>query len=139
MRNSGVIRCASEVKRSVRSALALAVICSSFVDIRFLLLSVGDGSLTQLSTCSAASPCTRLSRAPSTNSGSDFLWMVLSVGILDCQAAQSRPQWISQVPRRFLFRPCRALRPRRSLRPPRFLWELTGAFQVFDLVGLRFM
>jgi hypothetical protein len=36
MRNSGVIRCASEVKRSVRSALALAVICSSFVDIRLI-------------------------------------------------------------------------------------------------------
>src|SRR5262249_32811008 len=33
---------------------------------------VGDVSLTQLSTCSAASPCTRFSRAPSTTSGSDF-------------------------------------------------------------------
>src|SRR5439155_7310615 len=48
MRNAGVSRCANEVKRSVRSAFALAAICSSCVDIRFLLLSVGDVSLVQL-------------------------------------------------------------------------------------------
>src|SRR5262245_59596876 len=48
-----------------------------------------------------------------------------------------RPSWISQVPWHFLLRPCRALRPRRSLRPPRLFREPTGAFQVFDLVGLR--
>src|SRR5262249_14847155 len=48
MRNAGVSRCANEVKRSVRSAFALAAICSSCVDIRFLLLSVGDVALAQL-------------------------------------------------------------------------------------------
>jgi len=50
---------------------------------------------------------------------------------------RSRPSWISQVPWRFPVRPCRALRPRRSLRPPGHLRGPTGAFQVFDLVGLR--
>ena len=40
MRNAGVSTCANEVKRSVRSALALVAICSSCVDIRILLLSV---------------------------------------------------------------------------------------------------
>src|SRR5215813_703925 len=48
LRNAGVSRCANEVKRSVRSAFALAAICSSCVDIRFLLLSVGDVALAQL-------------------------------------------------------------------------------------------
>src|SRR6202521_2292602 len=48
MRNAGVSRCANEVKRSVRSVFALAAICSSCVDIRVLLLSVGDVSLAQL-------------------------------------------------------------------------------------------
>src|SRR5262249_30488278 len=48
LRNAGVSRCANEVKRSARSALALAAICSSCVDIRVLLLSVGDVSLAQL-------------------------------------------------------------------------------------------
>src|SRR5262245_51114670 len=46
-RNAGVSKCANDVKRSVRSAFALAAICSSCVDIRFLLLSVGDVSLAQ--------------------------------------------------------------------------------------------
>ena len=63
--------------------------------------------------------------------------MVLSVGILDRHAAQSRPLWISQVPWRFLFRPCRALRPRRSLQRPSPLRSPTVAFQIFDPVGLR--
>src|SRR5437867_1140771 len=47
LRNSGVSKCASDVKRSVRSVLALAAICSSCVGIRLLLLSVGDVSLAQ--------------------------------------------------------------------------------------------
>jgi len=50
---------------------------------------------------------------------------------------RSRPSWISQVPWPFHFRPCRALRPRRSLQLPCLLRKLTGAFQVFDPVGLR--
>src|SRR5215813_10461253 len=48
MRNAGVSRCANDVKRNVRSAFALAAICSSCVDIRLLLLRVGDVSLAQL-------------------------------------------------------------------------------------------
>jgi hypothetical protein len=46
------------------------------------------------------------------------LWLVLSVGILGHPAWRPRRRWISQVPRRCRFRPCRALRPRRSLRQP---------------------
>jgi hypothetical protein len=36
-----------------------------------------------------------------------------------------RPRWISQVPRCFRFRACRALRPRRSLQLP---WPFAGAY-----------
>src|SRR2546422_4374436 len=43
-KNSGVSRWASEVKRSLRSVLAFALICPSCVDIRSLPLGAGDVS-----------------------------------------------------------------------------------------------
>ncbi len=89
MRNAGVSRCANEVKRSVRSAVALAAICSSCVDIRLLLLSVGDCPWPSSSTCSAASPVRGfparrvLPADPTSTTASAFLWLVHSVGLLD--------------------------------------------------------
>src|SRR5713101_5003734 len=124
MRNAGVSRCANEVKRSVRCALALAAICSSCVDIRFLLLSVGDVSpvqhldlLRRFPLCAAfprAEYYQRI-RLPRQHRPS-YGWSFQSANSTD---RRSRPSWISQVPSRFHVRPCRALRPRRSLRPPR--------------------
>jgi hypothetical protein len=75
--------------------------------------------------CLTPSPCTRLSRAPSTvwvsptsTSASASLWMVRSVRVLGETRVPSRRWWISQVPRCFRFRACCALRPRRSLQSP---------------------
>src|SRR5207249_8069269 len=58
-----------------------------------------------VSLCLAPSPCTRLSRAPSTvwasptsTVASASLRMVRSVGILDPPTARPRRRWISQVP-----------------------------------------
>jgi hypothetical protein len=142
IRNSGVSRCASEVKRSLRSVVALAPICSSFVVILFLLLSVGDVSLAQLLDLLCLFPlCAvfprseyyRQIRLPQQRWLS-YGWSVQSAYSI---SQRSRPSWISQVPWPFRFRPCRALRPRRSLQLPCLLWKLTGAFQVFDPVGLR--
>src|SRR5262245_46652842 len=141
MRNAGVSRCANDVKRNVRSAFALAAICSSCVDIRLLLLRVGDVSLAQPLDLLRRFPVyaafpraeyyqrIRLPRQRRPSYG----WSIQ----LAYSLYRARPSWISQVPRRFLLRPCRALRPRRSLRLPRLSRERTGAFQVFDLVGLR--
>src|SRR5260370_42501252 len=73
VRNSGVSRCASDVKRSFGFDFAFFAIWSSCVDILLLPLSVqGMFPWTSNSTCLAASPCTRLSRALSTTSESDF-------------------------------------------------------------------
>src|SRR5205085_5430016 len=74
VRNFGVSRCASDVKRSFGFDFAFFAIWSSCVDILFLPLSVqGMFPGTSNSTCLAASPCTRLSRALSTTtSESDF-------------------------------------------------------------------
>ena len=66
-------RCASDVKRSFGFDFAFFTIWSSCVDILLLPLSVqGMFPQTSNSTCLAASPCARLSRAPSTISESDF-------------------------------------------------------------------
>src|ERR1700680_4310637 len=73
VRNSGVSRCASDGKRSFGFDFAFFAIWSSCLDILLLPLSVqGMFPWTSYSTCPAASPCTRLSRAPSTTSESDF-------------------------------------------------------------------
>jgi hypothetical protein len=94
---------ANEVKRSVRSALSLAAICSSCVDIRFLLLSVGDVSLVQpldllrrFPLCAAFPRAEyyqriRLPRQRRPSSG----WSIQSAYSITCR---SRPSWISQVP-----------------------------------------
>src|SRR5205085_3421286 len=73
VRNPGVSRCASDVRRSFGFDFAFFAIWSSCVDILLLPLNVqGMFPRTSNSTCPAASPCTRLSRAPSTPSESDF-------------------------------------------------------------------
>ena len=73
VRNSGVSRCASDVKRSFGFDFAFFAIWSSCVDILLLPLGVqGMFPWTSHSTCPAASPCTRLSRAQSTTGESDF-------------------------------------------------------------------
>src|SRR6516162_1222375 len=73
VRNSGVSRCASEVKRSFGFDFAFFAIWSSCVDILLLPLSVQEMfPWTSNSTCLAASPCTRLSRTLSTTNESDF-------------------------------------------------------------------
>src|SRR5262249_25952128 len=102
LRNAGVSRCANEVKRSVRSALALAAICSSCVDIRVLLLSVGDVSLAQLLDLLRRFPVyaafpraeyyqrIRLPRQRRPPYG----WSLQSAYSMQ----HSRPSWISQVP-----------------------------------------
>src|SRR5262252_7871844 len=73
VRNSGVSKCASDVQRSFGFDFAFLAIWSSCVDILFLPLNVqGMFPWTSISTCLAASPCARLSRAPSTTSESDF-------------------------------------------------------------------
>jgi len=93
------------------------------------------------STCSAASPCAQLSRAPSTTSGSDFHH---DIGLL-VDGPFGRPTRLltgqdrGGSPRfRDTSFSVRAvlLEPRQSLRLPRPSWESTVAFQVFDLVGL---
>src|SRR5215831_18502273 len=102
LRNAGVSRCANEVKRSVRSALALAAIGSSCVDIRVLLLSVGDLSLAQLLDLLRRFPVyaafpraeyyqrIRLPRQRRPPYG----WSIQSA----YSTQHSRPAWISQVP-----------------------------------------
>jgi hypothetical protein len=102
MRNPGVSTCASEVTRRVRSAFAVVAICSSGVDIRPLLLSVGEVSLAQLLDLLRRFPlCAAFPRAESYQrirlprprrlpSG----WSIQSAYSI----RWSRPSWISQVP-----------------------------------------
>ena len=103
MRNAGVSRCANDVKRSVRSFLALAAICSSCVDIRLLLLSVGDVSLAQ--------PLDLLRRFPlcAAFPRSEYYqrfrlprrhWLPCRWSFQSAYSInrRSRPWWISQVP-----------------------------------------
>ncbi|MNW46418.1 hypothetical protein D3C74_237130 [compost metagenome] len=92
--------------------------------------------------CPAASPCTRLSRAPSTTSRSDFHRGIRSP--MDGPFSRRTPHFFSaktamDLPSSVMlpFPPYRALRPRRGLRFPRLLRKSTIAFQVFDLVGPR--
>ena len=95
------------------------------------------------STCSAASPCTRLSRAPSIISGSDFHRRVYLPQDLTIRSIYSiRNNWTKAavdlpVALTLPFLPIRALRPRRILQRPSPLRSPTVAFQVFDPVGLR--
>src|SRR5712671_7164890 len=65
LRNSGVSRCANEVKRTFRSNSAFLVIWASCVDTIFRLRVYGQCFSSPVSLCPAPSPCTRLSRAPS--------------------------------------------------------------------------
>jgi len=103
MRNTGVSKCANEVKRSVRAAFALVAICSSCVDIRFLLLSVGDVSLAQLLDLLRRFPlCAAFPRSEyyqrirlPRQRRSSYGWSIQSAYSTD---RRSRPSWISQVP-----------------------------------------
>ena len=137
-------RCASDVKRSFGFDFAFFAIWSSCVDILLLPPSVqGMFPWTSYSTCPAASPCTRLSRAPSTTSGSDFhrrfcLPQVGPFGWHTRPAISSRdgggsPRChdASISARAVLLDPAGVSRDHRPLR------SLTVAFQVFDPVGLR--
>ena len=76
-----------------------------------------------------------LSRDPTSTVASAFLWMVLSVGILDCT---SRPRWISQVPLTLPWPrvPCPETPPDS---PAAFACSgcLLMAFHVFERVGVR--
>jgi hypothetical protein len=91
--------------------------------------------------CSLASPWTRLSRPRSTIKGSDFPRGVCLP--LDGPFSRhtrllwSRPRGISQVPQRFLFCACRALRPRRTSSGLAGSGHLPLAFHVFERVGVR--
>ena len=96
-----------------------------------------------VSLCLAPSPCTRLSRAPSTTSESDFHRRVClpqkgSFGRHTRSiSARSRRRWISQVPdasvsgHAVLSDPAAVSGSHRHYRLP------TVAFQIFDPVGLR--
>src|SRR5262249_24407763 len=72
LRNSGVSRCANDVKRTFRSNSAFLVIWASCVDTFSRLRVYGSVSPAPVSLCPAPSPCTRLSRAPSIMGESDF-------------------------------------------------------------------
>jgi len=104
MRNSGVSRCASEVKRSFGCDLALFVIRSSCVDIRFLPLSAGNVSLNRQLNLSrlfpmyAAFPRSKYyKRAPTSTVAFVSLRLVHSVDILG-PCCGPRRRWISQMP-----------------------------------------
>ena len=72
LRNSGVSRCASEVNRTLRSNCAFFAIWASCVDTFIRLRVYGPCCPGPVSLCPAPSPCTRLSRAPSSMGRSDF-------------------------------------------------------------------
>ena len=95
------------------------------------------------SLCPAASPCTWLSHAPSTISGSDFHHSVCipsvfpSVGILDREVGSTKTVMDLPGSSTLPFLPCRALRPRRGSSSLAIDGYLPDAFQVFDPVGPR--
>src|ERR1017187_2530532 len=121
LRNSGVSKCASEVKRTLRSNSAFLAIWTSCVDTFTRLRMYGQCCPSPVSLCLAPSPCTRLSRAPSTvwasptsTAASTFLRRVpigWSTRPSSGRDDDGSPRFLT-LP----FRTCRALRPRRSLR-----------------------
>ena len=95
------------------------------------------------SLCPAASPCTWLSHAPSTISGSDFHHSICvpsvfpSVGILGREVGSTKTVMDLPGSSTLPFLPCRALRPRRGSSSLAVHGCLPDAFQIFDPVGPR--
>ena len=131
--------CANEVKRAFASIRAFVAILSNCVDIVFYLCVCRICVFGRNSFCPAASPCTWLSHAPSTTSGSDSHRGVR----LPVDGPFSRRTPISKTVMGlpgsvlFPFPSCCALSPRRGLRFPRPLRKSTVAFRIFDSVGPR--
>src|ERR1700694_2873790 len=144
-RNSGVSRCARDVKRSFRSAFAFSAIRASFVVILRLPLSAGMWPCHEC--CSASRlphvrgfPALRvLFASPTPHAAFASVWMVLSVGILGGllrrQDRVGSPRFLdaSVSARAVLSGPAGVSRVHRLYRPR------TMAFQGFDPVGLRFV
>lgn len=143
-RNYGLSRCANDVKRIFGSVPALAAMRDNFVFTVVLPLRATGVFLSRPLLCNSTSPCTRLSRAPSTMQTSDSC-----AGVRLRQAKTIPPEysmvWHSietpaglQGSSTILFPlvPC-------SQTPPESPAAITSrgclpsAFQIFELVGLR--
>lgn len=142
MRNPGVSRCANDVKRSFRSVRALSAMRASFV-FTFVCLCVQE-----MCPCHACCSVPRLPHVrgfpalrvlrtdPTSYATSAFVWLVLSVGLLDNFRRQDRigsPRFLDAS-----FSTRAVLSDPAGVSGSHGHWRLpTLAFQVFDPVGLR--